>query len=148
MTGNGELRHGQQADSVENVLDLFAREPRTSRSAREIRFANPRLEHQHPVSRCHAIPAGGEGRRTVAISRSASTSGVVLCALRVLWDCFVLRRIRRRIRRPRIQLPRTRRPRTIDLIQADQADAIDDLWQLGKPVGQGGPWFETAVKVG
>lgn len=26
--------------------------------------------------------------------------------------------------------------------------AIDDLWQLGKPVGRGGPWFETAVKAG
>lgn len=25
---------------------------------------------------------------------------------------------------------------------------IDDLWKLGKPVGQGGPWFETSVKVG
>jgi hypothetical protein len=26
--------------------------------------------------------------------------------------------------------------------------AIDDLWQLGKPVGQGGPWKDTAVKAG
>jgi len=25
---------------------------------------------------------------------------------------------------------------------------IDDLWQLGKPVGQGGPWAQTAVKAG
>ncbi len=24
--------------------------------------------------------------------------------------------------------------------------AIDDLWQLGKPVGEGGPWKDTAVK--
>ncbi|MEO0475576.1 MAG: hypothetical protein AAF085_06350 [Planctomycetota bacterium] len=23
---------------------------------------------------------------------------------------------------------------------------IDELWQLGRPVGEGGPWFETAVK--
>ena len=26
--------------------------------------------------------------------------------------------------------------------------AIDDLWTLGKPVGEGGPWKETAVKAG
>jgi len=26
--------------------------------------------------------------------------------------------------------------------------AIDDLWQLGKPVGEGGPWKETSVKAG
>lgn len=26
--------------------------------------------------------------------------------------------------------------------------AIDDLWKLGKPQGQGGPWKETAVKAG
>lgn len=26
--------------------------------------------------------------------------------------------------------------------------AIDDLWELGKPVGSGGPWKETAVKAG
>ena len=25
---------------------------------------------------------------------------------------------------------------------------IDDLWSMGKPVGQGGPWKETAVKAG
>ncbi|MBD3265658.1 hypothetical protein GF373_03230 [bacterium] len=25
---------------------------------------------------------------------------------------------------------------------------IDDLWQLGKPVGRGGPWLETNVKAG
>ena len=25
---------------------------------------------------------------------------------------------------------------------------IDDLWSLGKPVGQGGPWKDTAVKAG
>ena len=25
---------------------------------------------------------------------------------------------------------------------------VDDLWQLGKPVGQGGPWCETTVKAG
>ncbi|MEZ6056986.1 MAG: hypothetical protein R3C01_09810 [Planctomycetaceae bacterium] len=25
---------------------------------------------------------------------------------------------------------------------------VDDLWKLGKPVGNGGPWFETAVKAG
>mgnify|MGYP003337612035 CR=1 FL=1 len=24
--------------------------------------------------------------------------------------------------------------------------AVDDLWQLGKPRGQGGPWLETVVK--
>ena len=28
------------------------------------------------------------------------------------------------------------------------AGAIDDLWKLGKPVGQGGPWKDTAVKAG
>jgi hypothetical protein len=28
------------------------------------------------------------------------------------------------------------------------AGVIDDLWKLGKPVGRGGPWFETAVKAG
>lgn len=28
------------------------------------------------------------------------------------------------------------------------AGGIDDLWQLGKPVGQGGPWKETHVKAG
>lgn len=28
------------------------------------------------------------------------------------------------------------------------AGAIDDLWQLGKPSGTGGPWRETAVKAG
>lgn len=26
------------------------------------------------------------------------------------------------------------------------AGVSDELWQLGKPVGQGGPWFKTAVK--
>lgn len=26
--------------------------------------------------------------------------------------------------------------------------AIDDLWELGKPVGSGGPWKDTAVKAG
>jgi hypothetical protein len=26
--------------------------------------------------------------------------------------------------------------------------AIDDVWQLGRPCGQGGPWKETAVKAG
>jgi hypothetical protein len=26
--------------------------------------------------------------------------------------------------------------------------AVDDLWRLGKPVGHGGPWKETAVKAG
>jgi hypothetical protein len=26
--------------------------------------------------------------------------------------------------------------------------AIDDLWELGKPVGSGGPWKNTAVKAG
>jgi len=26
--------------------------------------------------------------------------------------------------------------------------AVDDLWQLGKPRGTGGPWHETAVKAG
>lgn len=25
---------------------------------------------------------------------------------------------------------------------------IDDLWKLGKPIGWGGPWYETAVKAG
>ena len=25
---------------------------------------------------------------------------------------------------------------------------IDDLWKLGKPVGYGGPWHETAVEAG
>ena len=28
------------------------------------------------------------------------------------------------------------------------AGVIDDLWQLGKPVGQGGPWKNTTVKAG
>jgi hypothetical protein len=28
------------------------------------------------------------------------------------------------------------------------AGAIDDLWKLGKPTGQGGPWKNTAVKAG
>lgn len=28
------------------------------------------------------------------------------------------------------------------------AGVIDDLWSLGKPVGQGGPWKESAVKAG
>ncbi len=28
------------------------------------------------------------------------------------------------------------------------AGAIDDLWKLGKPAGQGGPWKDTAVKAG
>lgn len=28
------------------------------------------------------------------------------------------------------------------------AGAIDDLWKLGKPVGQGGPWKETAIAAG
>ncbi len=28
------------------------------------------------------------------------------------------------------------------------AGAIDDLWKMGKPVGHGGPWVETAVKAG
>jgi hypothetical protein len=25
---------------------------------------------------------------------------------------------------------------------------VDDLWSLGKPVGEGGPWKDTAVKAG
>ena len=25
---------------------------------------------------------------------------------------------------------------------------IDDLWRMGKPTGQGGPWLETVVKAG
>ena len=25
---------------------------------------------------------------------------------------------------------------------------VDDLWKLGKPVGRGGPWKDTAVKAG
>ena len=28
------------------------------------------------------------------------------------------------------------------------AGAVDDLWQLGKPVGRGGPWAATDVKAG
>ena len=28
------------------------------------------------------------------------------------------------------------------------AGAIDDLWRLGRPVGRGGPWRDTAVKAG
>lgn len=28
------------------------------------------------------------------------------------------------------------------------AGAIDDLWEMGKPVGKGGPWKNTAVKAG
>ncbi len=30
--------------------------------------------------------------------------------------------------------------------QALWAGGIDDLWQLGKPVGHGGPWYNTSVK--
>jgi hypothetical protein len=26
--------------------------------------------------------------------------------------------------------------------------AVDDLWRFGKPVGEGGPWFETPVRAG
>lgn len=26
--------------------------------------------------------------------------------------------------------------------------AVDDLWRFGKPVGEGGPWFETTVRAG
>jgi hypothetical protein len=26
--------------------------------------------------------------------------------------------------------------------------AVDDLWKLGKPVGRGGPWYESEVKAG
>lgn len=26
------------------------------------------------------------------------------------------------------------------------AGAIDDLWKLGKPVGKGGPWYESCVQ--
>ncbi|MCP4640913.1 MAG: hypothetical protein GY851_10790, partial [bacterium] len=26
--------------------------------------------------------------------------------------------------------------------------AVDDLWSFGKPVGEGGPWYDTAVKAG
>lgn len=32
--------------------------------------------------------------------------------------------------------------------QALWAGGIDDLWQLGKPVGHGGPWKDTEVKAG
>ncbi len=32
--------------------------------------------------------------------------------------------------------------------QALWAGCIDDLWKFGKPVGQGGPWKDTAVKAG
>jgi hypothetical protein len=32
--------------------------------------------------------------------------------------------------------------------QALWAGGIDDLWQLGKPVGQGGPWKDSAVQAG
>ncbi len=32
--------------------------------------------------------------------------------------------------------------------QALWAGGIDDLWQLGKPVGHGGPWLDTAVTAG
>ncbi len=32
--------------------------------------------------------------------------------------------------------------------QALWAGSIDDLWKFGKPVGQGGPWKDTAVKAG
>lgn len=28
------------------------------------------------------------------------------------------------------------------------AGAIDDLWKLGKPIGKGGPWYETSVEKG
>jgi len=28
------------------------------------------------------------------------------------------------------------------------AGAIDDLWQMGKPVGEGGPWKNSEVKAG
>jgi hypothetical protein len=28
------------------------------------------------------------------------------------------------------------------------AGAVDDLWKLGKPRGEGGPWLDTSVKAG
>lgn len=38
--------------------------------------------------------------------------------------------------------------RSTDGQQALWAGGIDDLWQLGKPVGRGGPWLDTSVKAG
>jgi len=38
--------------------------------------------------------------------------------------------------------------RSVDGQAAVWAGAIDDLWELGKPVGQGGPWKNTSVKAG
>ncbi|MBC7366505.1 MAG: hypothetical protein H7343_06770, partial [Undibacterium sp.] len=38
--------------------------------------------------------------------------------------------------------------RSADGRAAVWAGAVDDLWSLGKPVGVGGPWKDTAVKAG
>jgi len=38
--------------------------------------------------------------------------------------------------------------RSADGKAAVWAGAIDDIWNLGKPRGQGGPWMDTAVKAG
>ena len=38
--------------------------------------------------------------------------------------------------------------RSADGKQALWAGGIDDLWKLGKPVGSGGPWLDSAVKAG
>ena len=36
--------------------------------------------------------------------------------------------------------------RDAKLGQALWFGGVDDLWKLGKPMGQGGPWLDTAVK--
>jgi hypothetical protein len=38
--------------------------------------------------------------------------------------------------------------RSTDAKAAVWAGSVDDLWSLGKPVGIGGPWKETAVQAG
>jgi glycerophosphoryl diester phosphodiesterase len=38
--------------------------------------------------------------------------------------------------------------RSDDGLAAVWVGAVDDLWKLGKPVGQGGPWKDTAVRAG
>jgi hypothetical protein len=38
--------------------------------------------------------------------------------------------------------------RSTDGKAAVWAGAIDDLWQLGKPTGSGGPWHDTAIQAG
>ena len=44
-----------------------------------------------------------------------------------------------------------RKPMSTSFLSEDEelavwAGVIDDLWKLGKPVGKGGPWANTAVE--